>query len=277
MSFSDWLFDPSGLTPHGFCLSWLPGLIFLHAGSDAVIGLAYLSIPIALISFARQRTDLAYGWIAYLFVAFILACGATHLLSILTLWVPAYGVEGIVKGITAVLSLATATLLWPLIPRLVAVPTSEQLLKLNSQLASSVGAHQSALVLLQESDVRLRTLNKGLEARVLERTHDLETANQSLSQTMQTLAQTEAEYRASFEGAAVGKMLAEPLTRRIVRVNRALADMLGCEPHELVGGNAAELTVRDDQAEDALEYGRLLNNEIDVLVRGQFKKAAPYA
>ena len=267
MVLSDWLFDPSGLTPHGFCLSWLPGLIFLHAGSDAVIGLAYLSIPVALASFARQRTDLAYGWVAYLFVAFILACGATHILSILTLWVPAYGFEGIVKAITAVLSLITAVLLWPLIPRLVAVPSAEQLQKLNSQLATSIGAHQAALALLQASDLSLRTVNKELEARVEERTRDLETVNESLFSAMRALAQTEAEYRASFESAAVGKVLAEPLSRRIVRVNRAFAEMLNCEPWDLVGSNGAELTFRDDQADDRIEYGRLLNNEIDVLVR----------
>jgi hypothetical protein len=40
MSIVDWLLDPTGLTAHGFCLSWAPGLVALHAGSDAIIGLA---------------------------------------------------------------------------------------------------------------------------------------------------------------------------------------------------------------------------------------------
>ena len=48
----DTLFNPpfgsSDLTPHGFCLLWQPGLIWLHAGSDAIIGIAYYSIPLAL-------------------------------------------------------------------------------------------------------------------------------------------------------------------------------------------------------------------------------------
>lgn len=58
MSLWDWLFNPSGLTAHGFCLSWAPGLIATHVGSDAVIGLAYFSIPLALASFTTQRRDL---------------------------------------------------------------------------------------------------------------------------------------------------------------------------------------------------------------------------
>ena len=38
---SEWLFDTSGLAPHGFCLLWEPGLIWLYAISDTLIALAY--------------------------------------------------------------------------------------------------------------------------------------------------------------------------------------------------------------------------------------------
>jgi hypothetical protein len=37
-----------------------------------------------------------------------LACGLTHILSIYTLWVPVYGVEGLVKAVTAAASVVTA-------------------------------------------------------------------------------------------------------------------------------------------------------------------------
>jgi two-component sensor histidine kinase len=127
MSLLEWLLNPSGLTPHGFCLSWAPGLVALHAGSDVVIGLAYLSIPLAIAAFVRRRPDIKYSWVAYLFVAFILACGTTHLMAILTLWVPAYGIEGIIKLVTALLSIATAALLWPLIPKAAALPSAAEL------------------------------------------------------------------------------------------------------------------------------------------------------
>jgi two-component sensor histidine kinase len=127
MSFLDWLLNPTGLTPHGFCLSWSPGLVAMHAVSDVIIGLAYFSIPLAIAAFVRRRPDIKYGWVAYLFVAFILACGATHFLAILTLWVPAYGVEGIIKAVTAVLSIATAVILWPLIPKAAALPSAAEL------------------------------------------------------------------------------------------------------------------------------------------------------
>ena len=54
MSLWDWLLNPAGLTAHGFCLSWAPGLVALHAVSDAITGLAYFSVPAALTYFVRQ-------------------------------------------------------------------------------------------------------------------------------------------------------------------------------------------------------------------------------
>jgi two-component sensor histidine kinase len=74
-----------------------------------------------------MRPDIKYSWVAYLFVAFILACGTTHLMAILTLWVPAYGIEGLIKLVTAILSIATAALLWPLLPKIAALPSAAEL------------------------------------------------------------------------------------------------------------------------------------------------------
>ncbi len=244
----DWLFNPSGLTAHGFCLSWAPGLIALHALSDATIGLAYFSIPIALSWFVRERRDLAYsyGWVIYLFVAFILACGATHLFSILTLWVPVYGIEGLVKAVTAVLSIATAIALWPLVPKLLALPSPDQ----------------------------LRELNAGLERRVAERTAELQAANARLTQalaerdlTQQALVRSEAEFRTSFEGAAVGKTQSDPQSGQLLRVNSAFARMLGYGPEELIHRSGWELTWAEDREADRAGYAPLLAGRIPAYIR----------
>ena len=42
---------------HGYCYLWRPEIVWLHVGSDALITLAYYSIPISLIYFVRKRRD----------------------------------------------------------------------------------------------------------------------------------------------------------------------------------------------------------------------------
>ncbi len=132
-----WLFDPSGLTPHGFCLLWEPWLIWTHALADVAIGLAYFSIPLALLVFARRRRDLVFRPVFWLFAAFILLCGAGHWLDLLTLWVPAYGAEGVVKAATALVSVVTAAALWPLMSKALALPSPAQMRETHAALRES--------------------------------------------------------------------------------------------------------------------------------------------
>jgi signal transduction histidine kinase/ActR/RegA family two-component response regulator len=128
------LLDPSGLTPHGFCLLWEPGLLWLHAVSDGGIGLAYFTIPAALIVIMKRRPDLVFRPVFGLTAAFILLCGAGHWIDILTLWVPAYGLSGVVKGLTAIISILTAGMLWWYLPQALALPSPAQLRKVSSDL-----------------------------------------------------------------------------------------------------------------------------------------------
>jgi signal transduction histidine kinase/CheY-like chemotaxis protein len=176
MSIVDWLLNPSGLTPHGFCLSWAPGLVWIHAGSDAIIGLAYFMVPLSLALFARKRSDFEYSWILYLFVAFIAACGMTHFMSILTLWFPVYGIEGVIKLITALASVAAAFVLWPLVPKLLAIPSPAHLARLNSELAATVAEQRRTAALLAESESCVRTANLDLEQRVRDQTAEIRAA-----------------------------------------------------------------------------------------------------
>src|SRR4051794_28647176 len=57
----------------------------------------------------------------------------THFLSIWTLWNPDYGLQGAVKAITAAVSLVTAIALWPLLPRVLALPSSATLADANAR------------------------------------------------------------------------------------------------------------------------------------------------
>ncbi len=145
-----WLFSGRGLTPHGICLSWRPELIWLNVGSDAIIALCYFSIPVALAAFAVRRRDIAYRWVFWCFAAFITACGATHLMSIWTLWIPDYDAEAVLKGLTAAASIWTATALWVLFPAALKAPSAAQLLQANLDLSARVRERDQAMAALVE-------------------------------------------------------------------------------------------------------------------------------
>ena len=114
--------------PHGYCLLWQPWLVWTMAVSDGLIALAYFSIPIALITFIRNRNDIAFGGVFWLFALFITACGLTHVASIWNLWNGDYQYEAIIKLITAGASVVTAVILWPLLPRAIALPSPARLM-----------------------------------------------------------------------------------------------------------------------------------------------------
>ena len=60
MEFFRTLFSSGGFMPHGFCYLWSPGLVWLHAGSDSLIALAYSTIPVTLVYFIRKRRDMPW-------------------------------------------------------------------------------------------------------------------------------------------------------------------------------------------------------------------------
>jgi PAS domain S-box-containing protein len=115
--------------PHGCCYMWQPGVLWLNIVSDALIALAYYSIPFTLFYFIRKRRDLPFNWMFLCFAIFIVACGTTHLMEILVIWHPTYWLSGGVKALTAAVSVPTAYLLIRLVPRALELPSPTALRK----------------------------------------------------------------------------------------------------------------------------------------------------
>jgi hypothetical protein len=105
--------------PHGHCYLWQPHILWVNVISDLIIAAAYFSIPIALMVFIRNRPDIEHRAVFILFSAFILLCGITHLMGIWTIWQGVYGLHGIAKFTTAVVSMITAFSLYKLMPQIV--------------------------------------------------------------------------------------------------------------------------------------------------------------
>ncbi len=131
--------------PHGYCLSWQSGLLWLHVVSNALIALAYIGIPATIYLFIRRKHQhLMHQNLFWLFAFFIIACAMTHLMGIVVIWQPYYLLQGLIMAITALISLVTAVELGRQIPTLLKMPTVAELQTANQKLAEQI-AHSQAL------------------------------------------------------------------------------------------------------------------------------------
>ncbi|GHF98454.1 hypothetical protein GCM10017161_28700 [Thalassotalea marina] len=127
-------FFNSNYMPHGHCYLWQPHILWSHVVADFVIAVSYFSLPVAIILFALKRKDIGENKLFYLFSSFILFCGITHLIGILTIWHGIYGIHAISKILTAMVSLVTAIYVYKLIPTAIAIPTLSQYKNVKQQL-----------------------------------------------------------------------------------------------------------------------------------------------
>ena len=132
------LFDSSGFMPHGHCFLWTPSLLWSYVAADSVIAASYYSIPFALWYFANKRQDLPFRRAFFLFGAFVMACGTTHLFSVLNIWQSYYWADAGIRVFTAVMSAMTAITLWRLMPHALRIPGGRELARLNQQLEALV-------------------------------------------------------------------------------------------------------------------------------------------
>jgi PAS domain S-box-containing protein len=202
----------AGFLPHGYCFNWSPGLLWTMVGANLAIASAYFSIPLAIVSFVRKREDFRMKGVAWLFCAFIFACGVTHLMGIWTLWRADYGLQSLTMVATALISLVTAVLLWPLIPKALALPSVQQ----------------------------LQSVIDSLEAEISKRRN----AEDHLSEVQQALALTLASIGAGF--------IATDREGRVTRMNAVAEQATGWPQPDALGRSLWEIFVRENRPAEYL-------------------------
>lgn len=206
----DWLAS-DGFMPHGHCYLWTPELLWTYVISGLVIALSYFSIPFALMYFVSKRTDLQFNWIFKLFSLFIFACGITHLISVWNIWHADYWLDASFMALTAIVSLAAAIVIWPLIPRALRQPSTKQLEEAVARLQSEVAQRKA-------TEAELARLKEASDER----------------------------FRILFDLAAVGVAEVDADTGSFLRVNRKYCDILGYSPEEMYSVNQRSLMHPDD-------------------------------
>ncbi len=214
--------------PHGYCYLWTPGLVALHVVSDTLIAISYFSIPIALVHFIRKRKDVPFSWIFLLFGGFIVACGGTHLMEVWTIWFSSYWLAGIIKAVTACLSVVTAVMVVRVMPRALALPGTRWLVELNQKL--TVEVEQRTL-----AESGLRRLTEELELRVAERTAELSATNRSLRES-------EERYRTLVDYAPEAIIVLDMDKRKFTDMNKNSERLFGMSRAELLQVGPVEVS-----------------------------------
>jgi P-type Cu+ transporter len=221
-----------------------PLLMMVMALSNAVIAISYASIPFFLIIFTRKRKDMPFTWIIFLFGLFILACGTTHIFHVIGLWISVNWWQATVDAVCALVSLATAIVIWPYLPKILSIPSPRQLKRVNDEL-------QMEKDKLIHTQGELQKAYEQVELRVKERTLEIEVANKLLHEEIaerkkaeDAMHQSEEYFRNIFEYSTVGKSITTIDGK--LKANKAFCQILGYSDDELSTMKWQEITYPDD-------------------------------
>jgi PAS domain S-box-containing protein len=228
------LLSPAGFMPHGHCFLWTPGLLWSYVISDSLIWLSYYSIPIALWYFVRRRVDLPFNWVFVMFAVFIFACGTTHLIAIWNIWQPVYWLDAGIKLATAAASVGTAIVLWPLVPKVLGLPSPRKLEESNRLL-------QREIVERNVMERRLQEVNRLLEQHVKDRDAEIDTATARLrdqiaerNESAQALQKSQQLLRALADSLSAIIWIKD-LDGRYLLVNRSYAELVALPKEAIIG------------------------------------------
>jgi signal transduction histidine kinase len=108
------MFDDVSLMPHAVCWAAEPKLIWTMVVANAITFLSYVSICATLLVLVRlTKKVIARDWAYFLvgFALFIVACGSTHMMEVVTTWIPAFWIDAATNVVTALLSAYVAVML----------------------------------------------------------------------------------------------------------------------------------------------------------------------
>ncbi|NNE55405.1 MAG: hypothetical protein HKN32_05255 [Flavobacteriales bacterium] len=121
------LLDTSDWPPRWYCGTWSDFHGWLYILSDIAIWGAYFAIPVIIIWFIQKRPDIPFLPVFWLFGAFIVLCGTTHIIDALIFWWPNYRIGALTRFFTAIISWVTVFALVRDLPKALRLKKPEEL------------------------------------------------------------------------------------------------------------------------------------------------------
>jgi two-component system, chemotaxis family, sensor kinase Cph1 len=180
------LFEAENWPPRWHCGKWTSFHGWLYIISDLAIWAAYFLIPVFLIRLINKRPGIPFPAVFWLFGAFILFCGLTHLIDAAMFWWPAYRLNGLMRFATAIVSWATIYALFKIFPSALALKTSQEF---NAELTERKKVEEQLLVYTQELELK----NKEMEQFAYVASHDLQEPLRTIANYIELLNEHYAE------------------------------------------------------------------------------------
>jgi signal transduction histidine kinase len=195
-----------------------------------------LAIPGCLAYIFWKRKGLPFRPLFMMLAAYLVACGTTHFTNVISFLVPVYRVSGLLLDISAAIGICACVLFMCLIPRILSTPGPEAL-------TIEIGERR-------KSERELRELKTHLEERVRERTVELESRNEDLSQFA---------FAASHD-------LQEPLRMMAIYsevLHQSYGEALDDEAREFIGHIVSGSRRMTKLLDDLLAYTKLVSGDVE--------------
>jgi two-component system cell cycle sensor histidine kinase/response regulator CckA len=233
----------SAYLPHLYCYLGNSRLAWTHVTADGLIGLSYFAISLSLAYLIyRGKGEVPFHGMFLAFGLFIIACGSTHFVEAVTVWVPVYALSAAIKVFTALASVATAAFFPLVIPDIISLvrrarASEERRLLLEMTLIERDAAQEElkqAKALLEERvlerTMQIALVKEALEAEVLERrSHE------------EVLRQSEERFRKVFRSSPLPITISTEADGRYLDVNDSFLTILGRDRNSVVGHTTSEL------------------------------------
>jgi two-component system cell cycle sensor histidine kinase/response regulator CckA len=235
----------SAYMPHLYCYLGSRRLAWTHAIADVVIGMAYLVISSTLgYLLYRGHRDLPFHGLFVAFALFIIACGSSHLVEAVTVWIPVYVLSATIKVVTAIASIATALILPFVVPDILLLVQTARSSEARRVLLEAVLIERDA------AQKALKQSNTALEQRVLDRTAQITRAHGVLEgevierrRNEEMLRQSEERFSKAFCSNPLPMTISTETEDRYLDVNDSFLTLVGCERSSVIGHTMSELGI----------------------------------
>ncbi|HUY35550.1 MAG TPA: histidine kinase dimerization/phospho-acceptor domain-containing protein [Pirellulales bacterium] len=189
-----------------------------HIVADITIFCTYAAMACVLAYFARRRPDVPFLPIFWLLAAFLLLRGSVHLMNATLFWHPWYRFSGLVKVLTALVSVGMVIGLLRIVPKALALPG---LATINQRLEAEIAERKRTQEVIARYAADLERSNRDLDQFAYSASHDLKAPLRAVDNLARWIAED------------AGRLLPETSRRdlalmreRIGRMQRLLDDLL---------------------------------------------------